>query len=54
MKSSELINLLNRSERSQAWLARKLDYTAMAVCKWCNDQVNIPEKHIKKIKELLK
>ena len=54
MKSNELVNLLNKGERSQAWLARKLGYTAMAVCKWCNDQVNVPKKHIGKIKELLK
>ena len=54
MKSSELVDLLNKSERSQAWLSRKLSYTAMAVCKWCNGQVAVPEKQVKKIKELLK
>ena len=54
MTSSELVKLLNKNERSQAWLSRKLHYTAMAVCKWCNGDVIIPEKHIKKIKELLR
>jgi hypothetical protein len=54
MKSNELVNLLNKSERSQAWLSRQLNYTAMAVCKWCSGQVSVPDRHIKKIKELLK
>tara|TARA_Y100001973_G_C5191924_1_gene331534 strand:+ start:1691 stop:1855 length:165 start_codon:yes stop_codon:yes gene_type:complete len=54
MKNKELLKLLNNNERSQAWLARKLNYTAMAISKWCTGQVNIPNKHIPKIKELLK
>ena len=59
MKSSELVNLLNSSERSQAWLARQLlschqlNYTATAVCHWCSGQVSIPERHVAAIKELL-
>jgi hypothetical protein len=54
MKNVELVNLLNKNERSQAWLSRKLGYTAMAVCKWCSGQVAVPKKQIKKIKALLK
>ena len=54
MKNVELVDLLNKNERSQAWLSRKLGYTAMAVCKWCSGQVAVPKKEIKKIKALLK
>lgn len=54
MKSSELVKLLNKSERSQAWLSRKLNYSAMAICKWANGEVAIPDRHVNKIKGLLK
>ena len=54
MENTELSKLLNKSERSQAWLSRKLDYSAMAVCKWVNGQVNIPKEQAEKIRNLLK
>ena len=54
MKSSQLVKLLNKNERSQAWLARKLNLSAMAICKWCKEKSTIPERHVATIKRLLK
>ena len=54
MENKQLVKLLKHNERSQAWLARKLGYSAMAICKWCNGEVTIPKKHITKIKAILK
>ena len=54
MRKEILIKKLKKHERSQAWLSRKLNISAMAVCKWCSGQVAVPKKQIKKIKALLK
>ena len=54
MTSNELVKLLNKNERSQAWLSRKLNYTAMAVCKWCKGDVMIPDRQVPIIRDLLK
>ena len=53
MTNLQLIKLLNKNERSQAWLGRKLNLTAMAICKWCKGDSNIPVKRIPEIKRFL-
>ena len=54
MTNLQLVELLSKNERSQAWLGRKLNLTAMAICKWCKGDSNIPVKRIPEIKRLLK
>ena len=53
MKNTELKKLLKKNERSQAWLARKLNVTSMTVNYWYNGINNIPEKKIEEIEGIL-
>ena len=50
---AKLIRLLNKHERSQGWLARKLNVSPMAVCKWCNGLMPISEVRSKQIERWL-
>ena len=53
MLNKTLINKLKKHERSQRWLSRKLNISAMAVCKWCNGMVKIPKKRYNEIERWL-
>ena len=52
MTNLQLVKLLNKHERSQAWLARKLNISAMAVSKYCNGLCNIPLKRQVDVSEI--
>jgi hypothetical protein len=54
MRSRELVRLLKKNERSQAWLGRKLKLTAMAICKYCSGEIPISQKREKQIRKILK
>tara|TARA_Y100000361_G_C11145300_1_gene337660 strand:- start:85 stop:243 length:159 start_codon:yes stop_codon:yes gene_type:complete len=41
MDKNELKALLVKNERSQRWLARKLNVSSMLVSMWCSGQRNI-------------
>ena len=43
MHKAMLVRKLKKHERSQRWLSKKLDVSAMAVSKWCNGLMPIPE-----------
>ena len=43
MRKGQLIRRLRKHERSQAWLSRKMNISAMAVSKWCNGLMPIPD-----------
>ena len=49
MHKALLVRKLKKYERSQAWLSRKLNVSAMAVCKWCNCLMPIPDNRAKQI-----
>ena len=53
MHKAMLVRKLNKHERSQGWLARKLKVSPMAVCKWCNGLMSIPDKRSKQIERWL-
>tara|TARA_R100000781_G_C4076670_1_gene126318 strand:+ start:1315 stop:1479 length:165 start_codon:yes stop_codon:yes gene_type:complete len=53
MHKAMLVRKLKKHERSQRWLSRKLDISAMAVSKWCNGLMPIPDKRAKQIKRWL-
>ena len=53
MRKELLIKRLKKHERSQAWLSRKLNISAMAVCKWCNGKMAIPDNRSKQIERWL-
>ena len=41
MDKNELKALLKKNERSQRWLALKLNVSPMLVCLWCSGKRNI-------------
>ena len=53
MRKEQLIKKLIKHERSQRWLSRKMKVSAMAVCKWCNGLMPIPENRSKQIQRWL-
>ena len=53
MHKAMLVRKLNKHERSQGWIARKLKVSPMAVCKWCNGLMSIPDKRSKQIERWL-
>lgn len=53
MLKESLIKRLKKHERSQAWLSRKLNISAMAVCKMCNGQLSISKDRAKLIRKWL-
>ena len=54
MNSLVLRKLLNKHERSQRWLARKLGVSYQAMYKWANDMMPISEARQAQIREILK
>ena len=53
MHKSLLVKRLKKHERSQAWLSRKMNISAMAVSKWCNGLMPIPDIRSKQIERWL-
>ena len=53
MRKELLIKKLAKHERSQRWLSRKLDISPMAVSKWCNGLMPIPDNRSKQIQKWL-
>ena len=53
MRKEILIKKLKKHERSQAWLSRKLNLSAMAVCKWYKGSMPIPDNRAKQIERWL-
>ena len=53
MHKALLVRRLKKHERSQSWLSRKLNVSRMAVCKWCNGLMPIPDKRAKQIQRWL-
>ena len=53
MRKELLISKLRKHERSQRWLSRKMNVSAMAVCKWCNGLMPIPPLMSKQIQKWL-
>ena len=49
----ELNKRLEKHERSQAWLGRKLNLSPMAICKMCSGQLKIGDIRLKEIRKLL-
>ena len=54
MKSIQLIKLLRKNERSQAWLSRQLNVSEMTISKWCNETLIITKDRERQIRRLLK
>ena len=53
MRKELLIKKLAKHERSQSWLSRILNISPMAVCKWCNGLMPIPDKRAEQIQRWL-
>ena len=53
MHKALLVRRLKKHERSQRCLSRKLNVSPMAVCKWCNGLMPIPDKRSKEIERWL-
>ena len=53
MRKTQLIKRLKKHERSQRWLSRKLNVSAMAVCKWCSGDLLINKDRAKQIRKWL-
>ena len=53
MHKSMLVRKLKKHERSQRWLSKKMNISAMAVCKWCNLLMPIPDNRSKQIERWL-
>ena len=53
MHKAMLVRRLKKHERSQRWLSKKLDVSAMAVCKWCNGLMPIPDIRSRQIERWL-
>ena len=54
MRSIQLIRLLKKNERTQAWLSRQLNLTPTTINKWCNEEKKIPPEREKQIRRILK
>ena len=53
MRKSMLVRKLKKHERSQAWLSRKMNISAMAVCKWCNGLMPISDNRSRQMERWL-
>ena len=53
MHKALLVRKLKKHERSQAWLARKLFISSMAVSKWCSGKMPIPQSRSEEIERWL-
>ena len=53
MHKALLVRKLKKHERSQRWLARKLQISPMSVSKWCNGLMPIPDDRSKQIQKWL-
>ncbi len=53
MLGTQLLRLLRRNERSQAWLARKLMVSPMTVHKWAHSKMAIPAQRLRQIRKIL-
>ena len=53
MPKAMLVRRLKKHERSQRWLSKKLDVSAMAVCKWCNGLMPIADNRSRQIERWL-
>ena len=49
MHKALLVRKLKKHERSQRWLARKLEISPMSVSKWCSGALSIPDARSKQI-----
>ena len=53
MRRHELRALLDKHERSQAWLSRKLNLTSMTISHFCSGKIPINEKRAELIRKYL-
>tara|TARA_Y100000593_G_C4252804_1_gene308054 strand:- start:37 stop:213 length:177 start_codon:yes stop_codon:yes gene_type:complete len=53
MTHNELNRRLKKHERSQGWLARKINTSAMCISKWSNNQMPISTERARQIRNLL-
>ena len=53
MKRKELRSLLDKHERSQAWLSRKLKLTSMTISYFCSGKIPINKDRAEMIRKYL-